>query len=62
MQDKEEKEMEEMEKSLMMPKINRNSELILRQKMEKSMIEKMNQPNDEFDLWPVNMEKNYFEK
>ena len=46
----------------MMPKINKNSELIVRKKLEKTIIEKNSQVNEDFDLWPVNMEKNYFEK
>jgi len=56
--------MEMIEKSLRTPKIDKNSEFIVRQKFEKTMIDKINiqNENDNYDLWPINMQKNYFEK
>ena len=53
-----------IERSMNLTKMNKNSELILKQKMEREVIEKINNnpQNDEYDLWPVNMQKNYFEK
>jgi hypothetical protein len=59
---KEIQELENIEKNTMIPKINKNSELIVRQKFERTMQERVVHQIDEFDLWPVNMEKNYFEK
>lgn len=62
-----EKENEEalaIEKSTTLVKMSKNSELILKQKFERSMNEQMktSQIPDEYDLWPVNLQKNYFEK
>jgi hypothetical protein len=58
--------MEDMEKSTMTGKMNKNSEMILKQKQERvynENIQIQNQKeNEQFDLWPVNMQKNYFEK
>ena len=41
-------------------KINKNSQLILKQKSEKLSLEE-NQDDEEYDLWPE-VKKNYFEK
>jgi hypothetical protein len=38
--------------------MNKKSEIILKQKMEK---QKIVEETEEYDLWPV-MQKNYFEK
>jgi hypothetical protein len=62
-QEKEQKEIEEVYRNMSQPKISKNSEMILKYKMDKSGKEtKQNEENEEFDLWPVNMEKFYFEK
>ena len=60
--EKESKENKEIEKSQMQSKINKNSELIL-QKRQKEIQEKTKAVEDEeYDLWPVKLQKNYFEK
>lgn len=62
-QEKEQKEIEEVYRNMSQPKISKNSEMILKYKMEKTSKEtKQNETNEDFDLWPVNMEKYYFEK
>jgi hypothetical protein len=43
-------------------KLNVNSELILLQKMERSSRIEVNEDNSDVDLWPVQMQKSYFEK
>jgi len=43
-------------------KLNVNSELILLQKMERSSKIEVNEDNSDVDLWPVQMQKTYFEK
>lgn len=56
--------MEEIEKTTTMPKMNRNSQIILKNKTERTMRETMNNKEEQldFDIWPVQMEKNYFER
>lgn len=62
--EKEYLEMEEIEKTTTMPKMNRNSQIILKNKMERTLRETMNNKEEQldFDIWPVQMEKNYFER
>jgi hypothetical protein len=56
-------ELETMEKSKIMIKMNDNSRYILRQKFERTVMEQPNESDSvNFDLWPVQMEKQYFEK
>ena len=61
-QEKEINEMKSIEESLTTVKINKNSELIVQHKNEIKQIEKMQNQPEEFELWPVQMQKNYFEK
>jgi hypothetical protein len=62
--EKEYLEMEEIEKTTTMPKMNRNSQIILKNKMERTMRDTMNNKEEQldFDIWPAQMEKTYFEK
>lgn len=58
MEEEEKKLMEECSKKY---RINTSSEIILQQKMERiSKVE--HQEDDEQDLWPVQMQKKFFEK
>ena len=43
-------------------RINSSSEIILQQKMERMSKIENNDENAEIDLWPVQMQKTYFEK
>lgn len=62
MLEKESKEHEEIEKSQMHSKINKYSELILQRKQKEIQEKSKNNEDQEYDLWPVKMPKNYFEK
>ena len=59
--EKESKENEEREKSIAQTKINKNSELILQRKQKEILEKTKNLGDEEYDLWPVKMQKNYFE-
>ena len=43
-------------------RINSSSELILQQKLERQSKMDNNDENNDIDLWPVQMQKSYFEK
>jgi len=59
--EKESKENEEREKSIAITKISKNSELILQRKQREVLEKTKNLGEEEYDLWPVKMQKNYFE-
>ncbi len=63
MYEKDKEEVQEIERKSVKPKINEKSERIVKKKNNMSaMKDRVNQENkEEFDLWPVNMEKNYFD-
>lgn len=61
MQIKEHEELEEAEKAKVSSKMSRNSERIIQEKLEKTIMMQNQEEHEVFDLWPVNMQKNYFE-
>jgi hypothetical protein len=63
MEEKELFEIEELNKSKTILKMNKKSEMIIKQKMQKNQQNnnENNEDGEAYDLWPV-MEKNYFEK
>ena len=59
--EKESRENEEREKSQSQSKINKYSEQILQRKQKEVLEKSKNFEDEEYDLWPVKMQKNYFE-